>query len=652
MNDTFANHPIALRPMGDHPTVQYSAAELQRCLEAITGHAVVIERASGFAAGVPGIWLGMPDQIPHAAAIASADEMADSVAGSVRGADGWIAGSNPRSVLLGVYRYLTHLGCRWVRPGPDAEYLPSGVRNISCEFEETPSYRHRGVCIEGAVSEEHVRNMIEWLPRVGMNAYFTQFRESYTFFDRWYTRSSGARGRTEPFTIDEARERLARLVSEIRKRSLVYHAVGHGWTCDPFGLQGLGWEFDAVTASPDVEPYLALVNGKREVWGGIPLNTNLCYSNPEVRRIMVEDMVRYVEQHPEVDLLHVWLADGANNQCECPACSVALPSDWYVTMLNELDRALTAARSSVRVVFLIYVDLLWPPEHARIANPDRFMLMFAPITRSYSRSFAAPEQSGTAAIPPYVRNRLTFPRSVEENVAFLKGWERAFRGDSFDFDYHMMWDHYNDPGYSQTAQVLHQDVCRLKDIGLHGLVSCQVQRAAFPTGLMLTAMAGALWDAARPYSEIENDYYESAFGPEWRFARGYLSEISELFDPVYTRGDRPSAGRPGQNVHCETASGFARIPELIEASLPRMQSLAASDNPVWAASWKYLLHHAAICVPLARAYAARENGDAAEAERQWKIAEREAWEREPEIHNVLDVYLFVQTLGPRFRIER
>ena len=63
------------------------------------------------------------------------------------------------------------------------------------------------------------------------------------------------------------------------------------------------------------------------------------------------------------------------------------PADWYVRMLNEMDAAFTAHDISGKIVFLAYVDLLWAPEQEQLANPDRFILMFAPITRSYSRSY-------------------------------------------------------------------------------------------------------------------------------------------------------------------------------------------------------------------------------------------------------------------------
>ncbi len=70
--------------------------------------------------------------------------------------------------------------------------------------------------------------------------------------------------------------------AEMKKRGLIHHAVGHGWTCEPFGISGLGWEEQEYTLSPQVTCSLALVNGKREIWKGVALNTNLCYSNPHI----------------------------------------------------------------------------------------------------------------------------------------------------------------------------------------------------------------------------------------------------------------------------------------------------------------------------------------------------------------------------------
>ena len=74
-------------------------------------------------------------------------------------------------MLLAVYRFLYELGCRWIRPSRDGEIISSlklerSKMNVSVN--ETASYRHRGICIEGQVNYEHVRDMLDWLPKLGM----------------------------------------------------------------------------------------------------------------------------------------------------------------------------------------------------------------------------------------------------------------------------------------------------------------------------------------------------------------------------------------------------------------------------------------------------------------------------------------------------
>jgi hypothetical protein len=636
-------------PVGHHRTVAYAAKELAGHLNAMTGERAEIEPRETYDPAAAGLWIGVAADFPNVRMPSVPDPaIDDAVSIEVDGEKGVLTGTNPRSALLAVYRYLTALGCRWVRPGSDGAFIPQKSQDrLSAQFVEKASYRHRGICIEGAVSEQHVRDIIEWAPRVGFNGYFIQFREAFTFFDRWYSHQGNPLLPPEEFSVERAREITARVVEEIEKRDLLYHAVGHGWTCEPFGLSGLGWDYRPVQASPDVEPYLALVNGKRQIWQGIPLNTNLCYSNPEVRRIVVEEIARYAGTHPEIDVLHFWLADGANNQCECAECVKARPSDFYVRMLNELDELLTRKKLPVRIVFLIYVDLLWPPERERIHNPDRFVMMFAPITRSYSKVFATEEDG--KPLPPYHRNRLRFPRSVSENVAFLRAWQKVFGGDSFDFDYHFMWDHYNDPGYMQIASVLHGDVRRLASIGLNGFVSCQTQRAFFPTGLGMMAMGWTLWRSEADFDRIAADYFQAAFGPDGAQCRAYLAGLSDLFEPVYLRGEKPEAEAESQNVRNASRLRFAEIPEYVGNFRPVIERNLGAANPCHAASWRYLKHHADICELLAPAFDARARGDKPLARQHWETVMQTVRERESLLHPVLDVFLFIQTLEGKFR---
>src|SRR5262249_47050158 len=133
--------------------------------------------------------IGLFSEFPGIEPLNDADPILDdAIDVDVRGGRGRIAGAKPRRGLLGVYRYLTELGCRWVRPGADGELIPALELLPDVRLREIPAYRHRGVCIEGSVGVEHARDLIEWMPKVGLNAYFIQFREAHTFFDRWYSK--------------------------------------------------------------------------------------------------------------------------------------------------------------------------------------------------------------------------------------------------------------------------------------------------------------------------------------------------------------------------------------------------------------------------------------------------------------------------------
>ncbi len=95
------------------PVVAYAAAELGRCVRAMTGG----DDASSVTLGL------FADCGVEAPELGDAS-LDDAVHVRFSDGTGCIAGPNPRSVLLGVYRFLFELGCRWVRPGRKGEFIP------------------------------------------------------------------------------------------------------------------------------------------------------------------------------------------------------------------------------------------------------------------------------------------------------------------------------------------------------------------------------------------------------------------------------------------------------------------------------------------------------------------------------------------------
>lgn len=660
-----------ISPAADHPTIVFAAEELARYRTKMDcGSYSPGDADAGLNGKERSLRIGLiADLLPPKSAAIDAERLAganastggsspvggnpfdDEIIIDIQDGSGIIAGANPRSCLLAVYRLLREAGCRFLRPGPDGELIPSvDWSRLSVHVSEKPSYRHRGICIEGAVSREVFLGIIDWLPKNGMNGYFIQFREGFTFFDRWYDHKHNPFVPSEAKTIEEIRQIIAEGAAAIRLRGLIYHAVGHGWTCEPLGIAGLSWE--SVREIPEgASRYFAELNGKRELFGGIPLNTNLCYGNPEVGDLMVNSIVDYASEHPDVDLIHFWLADGTNNHCECPLCRATRPADFYVTMLNDLDARLTARNLTAKIVFLIYVDLLWAPEQERLRHPERFVLMFAPITRTYSQPFAP--DARLPKIPPFQRNKLTFPRSASENLAFLKPWQALTEekdgaaGDSFDFDYHMMWDHYRDPGHEQLAAVLHTDIQNLTAMGLNGLVSCQVQRVFFPSPLLMAVMAGALWNRKVSLDTLATDAYYAAFGPDAMEVRAYLKQISVLFHPAWLRRDADELlVSPAQTER------LAQIPGLVTAFSRVIEQHLDEIEPCWLSSWKILALYGDYVLLLADFLRAMSRGEEEPAGHALSSLKNWVFAHEPALLFLFDGEIMVSVFDGFYRLLR
>ena len=79
-------------------------------------------------------------------------------------------------------------------------------------------------------------DLIDWLPRVGMNSYFIEYLSGYIFYNNWYSERHKAGNMGELMPEERAVEFADRAIEEIKRRDLLFHRAGHGWTCMPLGI--------------------------------------------------------------------------------------------------------------------------------------------------------------------------------------------------------------------------------------------------------------------------------------------------------------------------------------------------------------------------------------------------------------------------------
>lgn len=618
--------------------INFSAQELVRYLSEIMSNSLISINNNEFCAAAPDLTIhlktadlhseyGMPP-VEH-------PDLDDQYLISVKDCQGTIAGGNPRSVLLGVYHYLRSLGCRFLSPDSSFDRIPSLYKKedlfLSCR--RTASFRHRGVCIEGANSLENILDFIDWLPKLGYNCFFLQFQLPYTFMARWYCHEMNPLLPPEEFSRETAVSFTKKITEAMEQRGLMLHQAGHGWTGQAIGQDSCDWKPLSRPLEPEETQKLALLNGKRQLFHGIPMNTNLCYSNPEAVESFTRQVIHYVSSHPSVDYLHVWLADEPNNICECPDCQKTTPSDQYVGLLNHVDEALTQIGSPVKIVFLLYQELLWPPKKVRFSNPDRFLLMFAPISRTFDASYqmqnANPDSAGSP-LPAYKRNQISLPTSLAENMAYLKAWQNIFTGDSFVYDYPLGRAHYGDFGYVHISQMISEDIKKIRSMGLNGYISCQELRCGLPNFLPNYIMGYTLFDEAASFQELTQEYYSAAYGKGWEEVRSYLTKLSSLCSCDYFNGK-------GERVNPEIAGHMNQLIQCAEQFGQAFRSFPHTGKTE-SLFWKQLDYHRRYSLQLGKALLLLSEGKHEDAQKVWHDFQEWICRNETAFQSCLDVY--------------
>ena len=551
---------------------------------------------------------------------------------------GILAGSNCRSVLFAVYRFLRLNGCRWLYPGVDGEHVP--LRDITPQkYHKKADHRFRGHCNEGAEFQQCMLETIDFYAKQELNVYMIEFDNPYAYYKSYYQHKYNSTSRPpEMLPYDQVLQWKRQCEAEISKRGLMFHDMGHGWTAEPFGLASTeGWSKREVELTEEQKEAVALLNGERQLRGGVALNTNLCMSNPKVRTKMATYIADYAQAASNVDYLHVWLADGSRNHCECDECRKMIPTDYYIMIMNELDEILTARGVDTRIVFLCYVDTLFGPQKITVKNPKRFSLLYAPITRSYCSSIR--DDSVIPQAPAYERNAWKSPISAEANLAFLRDWQRTWSGPVFSYEYHFWRHQYADPSNLYIARRIYEDIRSLRFQGVDGYVEDGSQRSFFPNGLAIYVYAETLMNREVAFEDIVEDYFSHIYGEDWKQALAYFEKLEKAFDYPYMAGEASADKAVGKYYDPAMAQQLRTVTELVKEGEALGKAHLLMPTRPQTISWRLLLRHCEYAVGVAETMALLAENKEPEADKYGRAFCEAFGAHEFELERYYDHYL-------------
>jgi len=603
-----------IQPLGFEKPVARAAAELARYLPRLAPvKATALSPRAVLPGGVkPAVVLGTPEHLRGLGlgALPKLHALDDALAVIPKHGAVYLTGSNPRSVLFAAYRLLEEMGVVFLRPGPDGEVLPrkDALAFPTRAIREQASYRHRGVSIQGSPRLEHVLDLLDWMAKKKMNSFELMFRHSGVFWrDGYSSPEMDAASRAERLSDADCLALDDRVIARMQECGMVLHRVGHGWTTAAAGYVGYDWQTLAALPEGVRQTWLAEIDGKRELFHGVAINTELCYSNPEVRAALVEEAVVYARQHSEVDVLLVWMSDTRNNKCECAACRKRTPSDWYAIAINEIAARLKAEQLPTRVNFLGYQDLLWPPAETKL-TADNVVFMYAPIWRCFRHPLADPkcDQDHALTSDRPELNRCALPSTNRIYAEVARAWQQEGIRDSFLFDYHLWQVVWEDGMGQDIGAVMAQDVKDLRSFGLNGFISCQCMRAFYPLPYLPNVMADMLWDRERPIRPHRRAIMSAGFGEHAGEVEEYFATMVRLFQTgdAYAHrtilDDRTPAAR----------AGLSKIASAAAQAQRRFRALARSERGVVRRSLRLLAIHAEHVRIVAEVRAAGLDGNA------------------------------------------
>ena len=583
-----------------HETVDFAASELKKYLRMMMPESgdVKINYAPD---AKDGFRIGLMQDFGLDVSDAKDTELDDILYVDTDKCGGIIAGDNPRSVLMAVYEFLRQNGCRWLFPGIDGEYVP--MKEIEAvSYRHAASCRYRGHCIEGACTQQDLYDNFDFLPKVGMNVFQMQFFFPTLFYKRAYQHVKNDKLRPpEPLSTQTVIQWKTACEAELSKRGLQFHDVGHGWNLASFGVDtSKGWSaIKNEDLTEEARNNLALFRGKREFSDRNTIFSQMCLSSAKARKQVASYVADYAEKHPNVDYLHVWLGDGHNNHCECEECAKKSVSDWYVVLLNDIDKALTAKSLKTRVVFINYNESIWAPLTERIENPNRFTLMMAPISRRYSRTMTGKD----VVLPPFERNNITGAKDLDTFMAHFKAWRKVWDGACLAFEYHFWRYQYCDPSGMFVAKRIFEDIECYKENGIDGLIACGCLRSFFPTGFAYYVFARKQFDLSLGFDEIMEDYFSHAFGEDWEQFVDYLNAVSLCFGDKYLDREESADLSVSMFYNPERAEKLRHTPEVLAKGAPLIESHYNSDDRVKTVSVRLLEEHAKHFALLANAFA-------------------------------------------------
>ncbi|MBO4632010.1 MAG: DUF4838 domain-containing protein [Lentisphaeria bacterium] len=469
----------------------------------------------------------------------------DSFSLKSRGSKLYITGSNPRSVLFGVYEYLKKHGFAFLYPGREGEVIPENVvfRIDGFDFAETASRTFRGMAV--APDPDNLQEGYDLLRFMAQNKYNLFFMEGYDV-DRPGDEYSVING-VHPLqhvehslkdkTWEERKEvalKKQTMIAEARKYGLLIERGGHGWN---YGVPEHYGKNHGLT--PEQARAELKAKGKINQRAEVEVSTwfQICLAREEVREIYAEHIISYLKKHRgELDIAAIWFGDGYDNKCMCEECIKHPFSDLYLDIFRRVALRAKQELPEITLECIMYFETLEPPTRNWLEGLDNVILNLAVWRHCYFHKLDDPACRMPGWIPDY-RNNASHDTPNDKRIInydhylAYDGWRKIIGNDlkCLIFNYITM-------NRVPAAHLLSYDLTPLINVfddydrlNFDGMVDCQCHCSwDKPANLQLYGAGRVLWNKHdNDPAKIRSELFSLLFGKK-------SPEVTDYCDHMYS----------------------------------------------------------------------------------------------------------------------
>jgi Domain of unknown function (DUF4838)/Glycosyl hydrolase family 67 N-terminus len=401
---------------------------------------------------------------------------------SIRKVDGqlFLVGKNPRAVLYGAYELLETLGVRFFAPTfafyrDHSEYVPDR-RTFSLpeiDVQSEPDLARRSKYVGGGWSYTVARigSIADWMAKAKLNTFVFPY-------------NLGGHGRVR---WDDWRQHV---IPKLQERGIVIEVGGHGY-------QSFLPERRYAHDHPDW-----FVKGA----------TVFNIANRRALATYVENVVRYLERRPEIEIFDAWPPDYARWPRQV-IDRFGSEANAQAFLIEKLRRRARDRVPSVRIQALAYENRKYPPDPEYAFHPS-VLIDMAVQGRSYAVTITG----------HHARNA--------EYARLVRQWKSEFDGGFGIYEYYRKMSWHSLPVV--LPQIIVPDIRFYRDLGVDGLGIYAEPGDWITYEPVHLLVAAASWDSDLTASAFMDDYIKARYEALSEGMASYFSAVEvagrQLFD--------------------------------------------------------------------------------------------------------------------------